>query len=141
MGIQYVVLSPSSYVYLDSSRPDSTADCNDYDSYPYGLENRTGYVAVPSTPTIQQQYVSRAVSYMVGSEDTLANAAGTNLDTSCEANAQGVDRVARANNFWNEIHTTYAASHTLTIVPGCMHSRACMYYSPQVRVALFGPTS
>jgi hypothetical protein len=25
----------------------------------------------------------------------------------------------------------------LTIVPGCMHSRSCMYFSPEVRSVLF----
>jgi pimeloyl-ACP methyl ester carboxylesterase len=156
IALQYVVLAPSSYVYLDPTRPADgatcsaqggctaafanywdTASCSDYDSYYYGLENRIGYVGIPSSTAVAAEFVARNVTYMVGDEDTLANAAGTDLDTSCEANAQGVDRVARAINFWNEVTSVYQATHTLTIVPGCMHSRSCMYFSPEVRSVLF----
>jgi pimeloyl-ACP methyl ester carboxylesterase len=136
--VRYVVLSPSSYVYMDANRPAPTAGCADYDDYYYGLENRSGYVGIPSVQTIRQQYVARDLVYFVGSEDTLANAAGTDLDTSCEANTQGADRVARATSFVSTMQKTYDAEGTLTIVPGCMHSRTCMYFSPQVRQALFG---
>ena len=138
VAIEYAVLSPSSYVYLDANRPAATEGCADYDAYYYGLQDRTGYVALPGESAIQEKFVARDVAYLVGSEDTLANAAGTGLDTSCEANAQGADRLARATYFWNIMHTNYRASHTLTIVPGCMHSRTCMYFSPQVRTVLFG---
>lgn len=154
--LSYLVLSPSSYAWLDPTRPAQgatcsadggcsapfspywdAAQCSDYDSYYYGLENRSGYVALPSLSALQAQYVARDVTYLVGSEDTLANAAGTDLDTSCEANAQGVDRVARAIDFWNEVTSTYQARHPLVIVPGCMHSRTCMYFSPELRGLLF----
>jgi pimeloyl-ACP methyl ester carboxylesterase len=138
VALDYVVLSPSSFVYLDPKRPGPTSGCSDFDDYYYGLENRSGYVSLPSVAMVKQQYVARSVAYMVGSEDTLANAAGTDLDTSCEANAQGIDRLSRAQNFAGIVQTTYGATHPLTIVPGCMHSRTCMYFSPQVRSAIFG---
>ena len=138
VAIHYVVLAPSSFAYLDANRPASTANCSGFNDYHYGLDNRTGYVAHASAAAIQQQYLARNVSYFVGSEDTLANAQGTDLDTSCAANAQGVDRVARATNFSAAIQAAYHATPTLTLVPGCMHSRACMLYSPQVRTAIFG---
>ena len=119
--LAYVVLSPSSYVWRDATRPSSTAGCSNYDDYYYGLENRSGYVAVPSADQIVDEFVGRDVAYLVGSEDTLANA-GTDLDTSCGANAEGVDRLARAQAFFPTTQSRGAA-HTLTIVPGCMHSR------------------
>jgi hypothetical protein len=154
--MQYVVLSPSSYVYLDANRLQlgatclssggcsgpfvvpSSDGCTGYDNYWYGLEERSGYVGLPGAMQVTGQYVSRAVQYYVGSEDTLANAAGTGLDTSCEANTQGIDRVARAVNAWNCFHIRFGATHPLTIVPGCMHSSSCMYWSPELR-ALFFP--
>ncbi len=155
VGIQYLVVGPSSYVYLDADRPavDTTcsaegctgsftpywdaSSCSSYDQYYYGIEGRSGYVGVPSAATLQAQYVARDVTIAVGSEDTLANAAGTGLDTSCGANAQGVDRVARALGFWNRVHTQYGAKHQLSVVPGCMSSRTCMYFSPELRGVLF----
>ncbi len=137
VALRYAVLSPSSYAYLDSNRPRGGAGCAAYDEYPYGLEDRDGYVGIPSVTEIKTQYVARSVAYLVGDSDTLANAAGTGMDTSCEANAQGVDRLARAGAFWNEMRSQYQATHTLTVVPGCEHSRTCMYYSLEGRAAVF----
>jgi hypothetical protein len=154
--LQYAVVAPSSYVYLDATRPAQNASCStdggctapfvpfwdaascsDYDSYYYGLENRTGYVGIPSSTEARAEFVDRDVTYLVGDEDTLANAAGTDLDTSCEANAQGADRLARATNFWSEVNSVYQAAHPLIVIPGCMHSRTCLYFSPEARSVLF----
>ena len=135
VALKYVVLSPSSYAYLDGNRPHG--GCAAYDEYPYGLEDRAGYVAIPPVAQLQTQYVARSVAYLVGDTDTLANAAGTGMDTSCEANAQGVDRLARARAFWEDMRTQYQAMHTLAVVPGCEHSRTCMYYSLEGRAAIF----
>jgi hypothetical protein len=77
------------------------------------------------------------VTLTVGAEDTLANADGTGLDTSCGANAEGVDRLARAVTFWNRSRSQYHAQHPLIVVPGCMDSRTCMYFSPELRSLLF----
>ena len=99
------MVGPSSYVYLDASRPvpgaSCTADggcqftpypnaggCSAYDSYFMGWRTVTGYVGVPSAAEVQAEYVRRNVSYLVGDEDTLANAEGTNMDTSCEADSR-----------------------------------------------------
>src|SRR5438874_13794068 len=51
--IAYVVANPSSYAYLDPSRPAAdgaefrafgdSRNCTTYDRWPYGLQNRTGY--------------------------------------------------------------------------------------------------
>jgi hypothetical protein len=136
--ISYVVLGPSSYAWLDATRPASSAGCSGYDNYYYGLENRTGYAAIPSADQIVDEFIARDVAYFVGSEDTLGNAAGTGMDTSCGANAQGPDRLTRAQNFFSTTQSRGAA-HTLTIVPGCMDSRACMYYSPEVRALVLEP--
>ena len=152
--LEYVSVGPSTYLYLDANRPASGATCatsggcqfsppsnvgacSEYDSYAYGLENRSGYVGIPTTAEIQAEYVQRDVTYVVGDADTLANSAGTDLDTSCEANTEGVDRISRAIGFWNEVSSVYQAKHPLVIVPGCMHSRSCLYFSPEVRSLLF----
>lgn len=152
VALRYVVLSPSSYVYLDGDRLAEGASCSaqggctgpftpfwnasscpGYDQYRYGPEGRTGYVAVPTASALQTQYASRDVTLAVGDQDTLANAAGTDLDTSCEADAQGVDRLARSVTFWNRVKSQYHAQHDLVVVPGCMYSATCLYYSPEIR--------
>jgi poly(3-hydroxybutyrate) depolymerase len=137
IALSYAVVSPSTYVWLDSTRPASTAGCSGYDDYYYGLQNRTGYVAIPSAEQIVDELVARDVAYLVGSEDTLANEGESGLDTSCGANAQGPDRLSRAQAFFSTVQSRGAA-HTLTIVPGCMSSRDCMYYAPEVRAVVLG---
>jgi hypothetical protein len=132
IAISYAVVSPSSYVWLDSTRPQTTAGCSGYDDYYYGLQHRTGYVAIPSAEQIADELVARDVTYLVGSEDTLASQGTSGLDTSCGANAQGVDRLSRAQAFVSTVQSRGAA-RTLTIVPGCTSSRDCMFYSPELR--------
>ena len=51
--------------------------------------------------------------------------------------ALAADRLSRALGFWNRVHTQYRAKHQLEVVPGCMSSRTCMYFSPEVRSVLF----
>jgi hypothetical protein len=52
--VTYVVSNPSSYAYLDASRPrdggglgayQDRRNCTTYDRWPFGLQNRTGYAA------------------------------------------------------------------------------------------------
>ncbi len=119
--ISYAAVAPASYMWLDASRPGSfagSADCPSYDAYPYGLDGRTGYVAIPDAATIVDRLTTRDVTYFVGSEDTLAHSANTGLDTSCAANAQGVDRITRAINFDNAIATDRGAAQMLVTHPG-----------------------
>jgi hypothetical protein len=129
LAISYAPISPSSYVWPDSTRPNSTANCAGYDDYFYGLQNRSGYVALVTSDALVANMMSRDLQIFVGSEDTLANA-GTGMDESCGANAQGVDRLSRAH--------AYAAATTtpLTIVPGCGDDRECMLYAPELRAVL-----
>ena len=156
-SLSYVVVAPSSYAYLDAERLPAGATCSEqgactapfapfagasscpgFDQYAYGLEGRGGYVGLPSAADVATRYAARDVSITVGAEDILATSAGTGLDTSCEANAQGVDRLARAVTFWNRVHAAaYGADHGLFVVPGCMHSLSCMIYSPELRGLLF----
>lgn len=137
VALSYAPISPSSYLWLDSSRPASTTGCAYFDDYPFGMELRSGYVGVPSEQTIIAQTIARNVTYLVGGEDTLANAAGTDMDTSCEANAQGIDRLARAMGFSTSL-AAHGGTQPLVVIPGCMHSRSCVYFAPETRDLLFG---
>ncbi len=130
VAMSYTVVAPSSFMWPNANRPDAL--CDGYDTYPYGLEQLAGYLTIPGEATIAKQLATRDVHYLVGSEDTLANAPGTGLDTSCHANAEGVDRIERMTNY------TQALGVTPTVVPGCMHSHACMFYSPEGRAAILG---
>ena len=138
-AISYAPVAPASYMWLDANRSGSftgSGDCSLFDAYPYGLDGRTGYVATPDVATVLDRLTTRDVTYFVGTEDTLANSTGTDMDTSCEANAQGVDRLTRAINFHNSIALD-GATQPLTTVSGCDHSRSCMYGSYPVVSTIF----
>jgi len=150
--LRYVVANPSSYLYLDEARAvDSpcsaggcfaspyvdNASCSAYDQFPYGLENPYGYAVGTASPAAT--LVSRDVIFLAGDLDVLANAAGTDMDTSCSANAQGIDRRTRAINYWQYLRTLYGSTAPLSIVAGCKHSERCMFGSSEAKEALFSP--
>src|SRR5262249_19531713 len=70
--ITYVVANPSSYAYLDPTRP-STDDkgvttfrsfgdgrnCTTYDKWPYGIQSRTGYASRLTDDQLKAQLVAR----------------------------------------------------------------------------------
>ena len=141
--IRYVVANPSSYVYLDSKRPAASANCTaegkcagsfglyadranctTYNSYRYGLESLNGYAQEVGADAIRKQFPLRNVTYLIGDLDVLPD---TDLDKSCPANAQGINRRERGLNFWNYIQTEYHASHKLVMIPRCGHNAACMF--------------
>ena len=100
--VRYVVSNPSSYAYLDATRPnadgsafepfDDAANCTAYDRWPYGLQSRVGYTAKEADEQLRQQFASRPVTYLLGEFDTLPLAG---FDSSCPAMAQGTSRRAR----------------------------------------------
>ena len=151
--VRYVVANPSSYVYLDSKRPASgancTADgkcqgtfgpysdranCTTYNNYRYGLESLSGYAEQVGAETIRKQFPLRNVTYLIGDLDVLPD---TDLDKSCPANAQGLNRRERGLNFWNYIQTEYHATHKLVVVPRCGHNAACMFTASAGAKVLF----
>src|ERR1043166_1921565 len=97
--IAYVVSNPSSYSHLDSARPagpnnelrpfGDARNCTTYDSWPYGLKNRTGYTANIPDDQLKKQLASRPVTYLLGELDVLPLAG---FDSSCPAMAQGPTR-------------------------------------------------
>jgi hypothetical protein len=104
--LTYVIANPSSYAYLDSTRPASVAggtmefrnfgdgrNCTTYDKWPCGLQSRTGYSSRLSDDQLKKQLVARPVTYLVGEYDTLPLAG---FDGSCPAMAQGANRLARS---------------------------------------------
>ena len=155
--VRYVVANPSSYVYLDSKRPSMNAtctiegkcsgtfgpysdraNCTTYNNYRYGIEGLVGYAAQVGADAIRKQFPLRNVTYLVGDLDVLPD---SDLDKSCPANAQGLNRRERGLNFWNYIQTEYHAHHKLIVVPRCGHNAACMFTASAGAKVLFPPGS
>ncbi len=131
--VRYVVANPSSYVYLDSWRPES-GRCEGYDDYRYGLQKLTGYMVETGVEGVRKQYPGRNVTYLLGERDTRDAA---HMDTSCPAMAQGPHRFARGQSFFRRLNETYPSKHKLIVVPGCPHSAECMYRSEEAIQVVF----
>ncbi len=132
--ITYVVANPSSYSYLDPERPSGTnnelrpfgdaRNCTTYDSWPYGLKNRTGYTAKIPDDQLKKQLAARPVTYLLGELDILPLGG---FDSSCPAMAQGATRLARGQSFGAYVKAKYNAQHQVVVVPLCGHNARCMF--------------
>jgi hypothetical protein len=145
--ITYIVANPSSYAYLDATRPASGAggatefrnfsdgrNCTTYDKWPYGLQGRTGYASRLSDDQLKKQLAARPVTYLVGEYDTLPLAG---FDGSCPAMAQGPNRLARGQAFGKYVTEKYGATHKTMVVPLCGHNARCMFTADSVLALLF----
>lgn len=132
--ITYVVSNPSSYAYLDPTRPIADGsdfrpfsdgrNCTTYDRWPYGLQNRTGYTSKLTEDQLKKQLVARPVTYLLGEIDILPLGG---FDSSCPAMAQGPTRLARGQAFAKYVNQKYGAQHKVAVVPLCGHNARCMF--------------
>jgi pimeloyl-ACP methyl ester carboxylesterase len=144
VSITYVVSNPSSYAYLDATRPaaDGTAfrnfsdarNCTTYDRWPYGMQNRTGYTAKLTDDQLKKQLAARPVTYLLGEIDILPLGG---FDGSCPAMAQGPTRLARGQAFGKYVNQKFGAKHAVTVVPLCGHNGRCMFTSEAALPLLF----
>ena len=145
--ITYVVANPSSYAYLDATRPAPSAaggtefrafsdarNCTTYDDWPYGLQRRSGYSGRLSDDQLKKQLAARSVTYLVGEYDTLPLAG---FDGSCPAMAQGTNRLTRGQAFGKYVSEKFSAQHTTTVVPLCGHNARCMFTADSVLPLIF----
>jgi hypothetical protein len=142
--IQYIVSNPSSYAYLDATRPANegkefgpfagATNCARYDNWPYGLETRTGYASKESDDQLKKQLAVRPVTYLLGEIDILPLGG---FDSSCSAMAQGPTRLARGQAFAQFVNTKYGAQHKVTIVHLCGHNARCMFTSEEALPLVF----
>jgi hypothetical protein len=137
----YIVMNPSSYLYLDPLRrslagafevPDS---CSSYDDYKYGLRDLNTFMTRVGTSQIRSNLFERRTYYLAGEEDT---STGGSLDTSCSGNTQGRHRVERHDNYRE--HTGRFdrwTGSTFLSVPGVGHSGTGMITSETARRLTF----
>jgi pimeloyl-ACP methyl ester carboxylesterase len=160
----YVVANPSSYAWPDATRPLPTGDAApagaatgwksetphtdfsygafdpakapNYDRWPYGLENRTGYAARLSDAALRAQLVGRPTTYLLGQVDTLPLGG---FDDSPAAMAQGPTRRARGEAFVKYLDDRLGARARVIIVPECGHNDRCMFTSETALPVIFPP--
>lgn len=133
--VSYVVSNPSSYAYLDASRPSSTDDCSGaFDNWPYGLKKRSGYAAAVSDEDLKHNLAARRVTFLLGELDTLPIAG---FDSSCPAMSQGPSRFARGQSYAEYVNKNYGAKVKVTPVPLCGHNARCMFTADPALSVLF----
>lgn len=144
ISITYVVANPSSYAYLDPTRPGGDladfrpfgdrANCTTYDRWPYGLQNRTGYTSNATDEQLRRQAATRPTSYLLGQLDTLPLAG---FDSSCPAMAQGPNRLERGQAYGRYMSQKFGAHHTVAVIPLCGHNARCMFTAEPALPVLF----
>ncbi len=146
LDIRYVISNPSSYAYLDPTRPSASnaaefrpygdgRNCTTYDQWPYGLKNRsTGAAAKLSEDDLRQHIAARPVTFLLSELDTLPLAG---FDSSCPAMAQGPSRLARGQAYAAYLKEKYNAPHPVAVVPLCGHNARCVYTSDPALAILF----
>ena len=123
--VKYVVANPSSYAWIDATRPATVADaCANYDRWPYGFQNRSGYAARLSDVDLKKQLTSRPTTYLLGEIDILPLGG---FDSSCSAMRQGPTRLARGQAFGKYVDEQLGAKHQIVVVPLCGHNARCMF--------------
>jgi hypothetical protein len=125
--LRYVVANPSSYLYFSSDRPASPggANCRGFDRWKYGPIDPPAYVTLDTANTWPQReasYAQRDVLYLLGAADIDPHE--KDLDTSCEAEAQGPTRFVRGQAYFAYLHARHPSgwNQRMWFVPGVAHS-------------------
>ena len=112
---------------------DSTRAPN-YNKWPAGLVNRTGYTAGMSDDQLMKQLVERPTTYLLGQVDVLPLGG---FDSSPNAMAQGPTRRARGEAFFKYVTETLGAKHNAIIVSECGHNDRCIFTTNTVFSSIF----
>jgi len=144
--VDYLVSSPSSYVYFDATRPTERggfapfdpARCANFDDWKYGMQARPPYVNDRSVAQLEAAYVHRNVTYLVGGNDDDPRQAA--LDRSCPAEAQGPQRLVRGERYFQYLQARHpeGLDQRFHVVPGVGHNGARMLTSSCALATMFG---
>ena len=137
--IRYVVANPSSYAWFGPARPEPAiaAACPGYNRWKYGMNDLPAYAANANVAALEQAFVTRTVTYLLGTADIDPNHPA--LDKTCMAEAQGPTRYARGHAYFAALQRQFgpALHQTVVDVPGAGHSARRMFDSPAGVTALF----
>lgn len=123
---RYVVTNPGSYIYLTRNRPVILPIPCAFNEYKFGLDKLNKYMSRSPKYTMITSYLSKDVFYLVGESDTISN----NIDQSCPAQFQGLNRLVRGMNFKRQLDWEFPQNtHHLETVPNVGHTQYGMYTS------------
>jgi len=136
--VRYIVMNPSSYLYLDPWRaaPVAGKRCRGFNDYKYGSRHLNQYMSKRGLERIRANLFSRTVHYFAGARDRRRDRF---LDRRCAAMRQGPHRLARFLNYrdYADRFSAWRGS-TFEIVSGIGHSARKTLAAPAVRARLFG---
>tara|TARA_B100000586_G_C20109163_1_gene428995 strand:- start:109 stop:1131 length:1023 start_codon:yes stop_codon:yes gene_type:complete len=131
INLLYGVANSSSYLYLNAARKLGSnyhipADCNNYNHWPFGLDNRNSYASSISASTITTQLIQRNVNYFNGLLDTTAYTYG------CEYTLQGANRLDTGQRHFDHLNYYFPNhNHSFNVVPAASHDNREMYLSAE----------
>ena len=114
--------------------PFDTTKAPNFNRWPAGLVNRTGYAAQMTDDQLKKQLAERPTTYLLGQVDVLPLGG---FDSSPNAMAQGPTRRARGEAFVKYINETLGARHNAIIVPECGHNDRCIFTTDVVFPVIF----
>lgn len=144
--LRFVIANPSSYAYFSPDRP--CADGNfappdamrfpGYNDWKYGLQARPAYGGALSDAALEQRYIGRDITYVLGQAD--CDPAHPALDRSAAAAAQGDNRLARGRAYFRYLQQRHGAAlkHRMLEIPGVGHDPSGIFSAPPVRAQIFG---
>jgi hypothetical protein len=106
IAVRSVIANPSSYGYFTADRPTASGgfapfpldECHRFDDWKYGMRDLPDYAAGATAASVEQAYVRRDVTYLLGALDTDPSLDA--LDKSCAAEAQGPNHLIRGHDFF-----------------------------------------
>jgi hypothetical protein len=144
----FIVMNPSSYMYLDDRRPvktemgltftkPDTSGCSTFNEYPRGMEKLNPYAAKIGVETIKQQFLNRDIAFILGEKDVNMN--DSSLDKSCGGNLQGRFRLERGQFFYEylQLYSNKKKIHQIETVPNVAHDGDKMVNSNAARWSIF----
>lgn len=146
IAVRYVVANPSSYAYFNADRPDGeggfapfagAAACPKFDHWKYGMADLPAYAGAATPAALEQAYLGRDVTYLLGTADTDPNHPA--LDKTCMAEAQGPYRLARGEAYVQYLRGRHPDGfrQKLLLVQGVGHDGDRMLTSACGLAALF----
>jgi pimeloyl-ACP methyl ester carboxylesterase len=110
------------------------AKAPNYNKWPAGLEDRTGYTAGMSDDLLRKNLASRPITYLLGQLDVLPLGG---FDDSPTAMAQGPTRRARGEAFVKFIADSLGGKSKAVIVSECGHHNRCVFTTSELFPILF----
>ena len=114
--------------------PFDTARAANYNKWPAGLEDRTGYTAGMTDEQLKKNLAERPTTYLLGQVDVLPLGG---FDDSPVAMAQGPTRRARGEAFFKYVTDSLGAKHNAIIVSECGHNDRCIFTTKNVLPVIF----